>query len=72
MNAEHAIASHYAHGSLEQAILDALAAAGKDVNRLVPTATRLWACTSSWGRMRGRRSPTWPPTSIVASSHRSR
>ena len=34
MNTEHAVARHYAHGSLEQAILDALAAAGKDVNRL--------------------------------------
>ena len=33
---EQAGTRHYAHGSLEQAILDALAAAGKDVNRLSP------------------------------------
>jgi len=36
MNLEQAVARHYAHGSLEQAILEALAAAGKDVNRLSP------------------------------------
>jgi len=34
MSTEHAIAQHYAHGSLEQAILDALAAAGKDPDHL--------------------------------------
>src|SRR3990172_3577653 len=34
MDIEQVVALHYAHGSLEQAILDALAAAGKDVNRL--------------------------------------
>lgn len=36
MEIEQAVARHYAHGSLEQTILDALAAAGKDVNRLTP------------------------------------
>jgi ubiquinone/menaquinone biosynthesis C-methylase UbiE len=36
MELEQAVARHYAHGSLEQTILDALAAAGKDVNRLTP------------------------------------
>jgi ubiquinone/menaquinone biosynthesis C-methylase UbiE len=36
MNLEQTVARHYAHGSLEQAILEALAAAGKDVNRLSP------------------------------------
>ena len=34
MNLEQTVAAHYAHGSLEQAILEALAAAGRDVNRL--------------------------------------
>jgi SAM-dependent methyltransferase len=33
---EQAVALHYAHGSLEETILAALAAAGKDVNRLAP------------------------------------
>lgn len=36
MELEHAVARHYAHGSLEETILKALAAAGKDVNRLAP------------------------------------
>ncbi len=36
MNVEQAVAQHYTHGSLEQAILDALASAGKDLNRLTP------------------------------------
>lgn len=36
MEIEQAVARHYAHGSLERAILEALAAAGKDVNRLSP------------------------------------
>ena len=36
MELEQAVARHYAHGSLEEAILNALAAAGKDVNRLTP------------------------------------
>jgi ubiquinone/menaquinone biosynthesis C-methylase UbiE len=36
MEIEQAVARHYAHGSLEEAILNALAAAGKDVNRLSP------------------------------------
>ncbi len=36
MEIEQAVARHYAHGSLEEAILDALAAAGKDVNHLTP------------------------------------
>lgn len=34
MKTEEVIAQHYAHGSLEQAILDALVAAGKDLNQL--------------------------------------
>ena len=34
MDIEQAVAAHYAHGSLEQAILDALAAAGKDPSHL--------------------------------------
>ena len=34
MNIEQAVARHYAHGSLEETILDALAAAGKDLKRL--------------------------------------
>ena len=34
MKTEQAVAQHYAHGSLAAAILDALAAAGKDVNHL--------------------------------------
>jgi len=33
---EQAVAQHYAHGSLEETILAALAAAGKDVNHLTP------------------------------------
>lgn len=36
MEIEQAVARHYAHGSLEQTILDALTAAGKDVNHLTP------------------------------------
>ena len=36
MELERTVASHYAHGSLEETILDALAAAGKDVNHLSP------------------------------------
>ena len=36
MEIEQAVARHYAHGSLEESILGALAAAGKDVNRLTP------------------------------------
>ena len=36
MEIEQAVARHYAHGSLEEAILSALAAAGKDVNHLTP------------------------------------
>jgi len=34
MNIEQTVAAHYAHGSLEHAILEALAAAGKDTNGL--------------------------------------
>jgi len=34
MDSEQAVALHYAHGSLEQAILNALAAAGKDLDHL--------------------------------------
>jgi ubiquinone/menaquinone biosynthesis C-methylase UbiE len=36
MQIEQAVARHYAHGSLEEAILKALALAGKDVNSLTP------------------------------------
>jgi len=36
MEIEQAVARHYAHGSLEKSILGALAAAGKDLNRLTP------------------------------------
>ncbi len=36
MQIEQAVAQHYAHGSLEEAILKALAAAGKDINGLTP------------------------------------
>ncbi len=36
MDNEQAVARHYAHGSLEETILDALMAAGKDVSRLSP------------------------------------
>jgi ubiquinone/menaquinone biosynthesis C-methylase UbiE len=36
MDIEQAVASHYAHGSLEESILDALGAAGKDPNHLAP------------------------------------
>jgi SAM-dependent methyltransferase len=34
MNIEQSVAQHYTHGRLEQAILDAAAAAGKDIDRL--------------------------------------
>ena len=36
MEIEQAVARHYAHGSLEETILDALAAAGKDLKHLAP------------------------------------
>ncbi len=36
MEIEQAVARHYAHGALEETILSALAAAGKDVDRLTP------------------------------------
>ena len=36
MEIEQAVARHYAHGSLEETILNALAAAGKDVSHLTP------------------------------------
>jgi ubiquinone/menaquinone biosynthesis C-methylase UbiE len=36
MEVEQAVARHYAHGSLEETILNALAVAGKDVNHLKP------------------------------------
>lgn len=36
MESEQAVARHYAHGSLEETIFEALAAAGKDVNHLTP------------------------------------
>jgi len=36
MDVEQAVTQHYAHGSLEESILDALAAAGKDLSRLTP------------------------------------
>ena len=34
MNVEQSVAQHYTHGRLEQAILDAASAAGKDIDRL--------------------------------------
>jgi len=37
MDVEQALGRHYAHGSLEKAILDALSAAGKDLNHLTPS-----------------------------------
>ncbi|HSK42074.1 MAG TPA: methyltransferase domain-containing protein [Arenibaculum sp.] len=36
MDIERDVAKHYTHGALERAILDALAASGKDIDRLVP------------------------------------
>ena len=36
MEIEQAVARHYAHGSLEETIMDALAAAGKDLQHLTP------------------------------------
>ena len=36
MEIEQAVAKHYAHGSLDEAILNGLIAAGKDVHRLLP------------------------------------
>ena len=36
MEIEQAVARHYTHGSLDEAILNALAAAGKDLNHLTP------------------------------------
>src|SRR6266436_7431039 len=36
MKLEQSVARHYTHGSLEPAILEALTAAGKDLDRLVP------------------------------------
>lgn len=36
MSVERQVASHYTHGALERAILDALAASGKDIERLAP------------------------------------
>jgi hypothetical protein len=36
MKLEQSVARHYTHGSLEPAILEALAASGKDLDRLVP------------------------------------
>jgi len=37
MKLEQSLARHYTHGSLEPAILEALAAAGKDLDRLAPS-----------------------------------
>src|SRR6266850_5381647 len=37
MKLEQSVARHYTHGSLEPAILEALTAAGKDLDRLAPT-----------------------------------
>src|SRR5437870_7100192 len=37
MKLEQSVARHYTHGSLEQAILEALTAAGKDLDRLAPS-----------------------------------
>jgi hypothetical protein len=36
MKLEQSVARHYTHGSLEAAILEALTAAGKDLDRLAP------------------------------------
>ncbi len=36
MEIEQVVARHYAHGSLEEAILNALVAGGKDLNHLTP------------------------------------
>ena len=36
MDVERAVTEHYAHGTLEETILGALAAAGKDLNRFTP------------------------------------
>ena len=36
MNIEQNVVQHYTHGSLERAVLDALKAAGKDIERLAP------------------------------------
>jgi len=36
MSTEQSVAQHYSHGSLEQAILDGLAAAGKNIDKLSP------------------------------------
>ena len=36
MGTEETVAQHYTHGALERAVLDALRAAGKDPDRLVP------------------------------------
>jgi hypothetical protein len=36
MELEQSVARHYTHGSLERTILDALAASGKDPDRLAP------------------------------------
>src|SRR5467141_316339 len=37
MKLEQSVARHYAHGSLEPAILEALTASGKDLDRLAPS-----------------------------------
>lgn len=37
MSTEQSVAQHYTHGALERTILDALAAAGKDLDRLKPS-----------------------------------
>jgi len=37
MSVEQSVAQHYTHGSLERTILDALSAAGKDLDRLNPS-----------------------------------
>jgi hypothetical protein len=36
MKLEQSVARHYTHGSLEPAILEALTATGKDLDRLAP------------------------------------
>src|SRR5437667_9890530 len=37
MKLEQSVARHYTHGSLDQAILEALTAVGKDLDRLAPS-----------------------------------
>jgi hypothetical protein len=51
---EQAVARHYTHGSLDETILSALGATGKDVNRLTPKdlAPQLMSFMLAAGRRR--------------------